>query len=164
MTRGDDPFGHEALQILLKRMEDNRDRLIVVLAGYPEEMQRLLATNPGLASRFQRTFNFPDYTVVELCRIIQLLCEKNLYVLPADTRARLILGFDYLLRNRDEHFGNGRLGAQRVRAGDPPARESRGRHRAVDQRVAHASGAERHRVDRRARMRWPDSRRRAICK
>ena len=72
---------------LLKRMEDDRDRLIVVLAGYPGAMERLLASNPGLASRFQRTFHFPDYTVVELCRILQSLCEKNLYVLPADTRA-----------------------------------------------------------------------------
>ena len=107
--QGDDPFGHEAVQILLKRMEDNRDRLVVVLAGYPEEMDRLLATNPGLASRFQRTFAFPDYTVVELCQIFHTLCEKNNYVLPPETRARLILGFDWLLRLRDEHFGNGRL-------------------------------------------------------
>jgi tellurite resistance protein len=107
--QGDDPFGHEALQMLLKRMEDNRDRLIVVLAGYPEEMERLLATNPGLASRFQRTFQFPDYTVVELGRIMQSLCDNNRYVLPPETRARLILGFAYLLKSRDEHFGNGRL-------------------------------------------------------
>jgi SpoVK/Ycf46/Vps4 family AAA+-type ATPase len=106
---GDDPFGNEALQILLKRMEDNRDRLVVVLAGYPREMERLLATNPGLASRFQRTFDFPDYSVVELCRIFQTLCEKNDYVLPPETRARLILGFDHLRQVRDEHFGNGRL-------------------------------------------------------
>jgi len=106
---GDDPFGHEALQILLKRMEDNRDRLVVVLAGYPKEMKRLLAANPGLSSRFQRTFDFPDYSAVDLCRIVQTLCEKNHYTLPAETRARLILGFAYLRRSRDKHFGNGRL-------------------------------------------------------
>lgn len=106
---GDDPYGHEALQILLKRMEDNRDRLVVVLAGYPDEMQRLLTANPGLGSRFQRTLAFPDYPVVELCRIFQSLCEKNHYVLPPETRARLILGFEYLFQNRDEHFGNARL-------------------------------------------------------
>ncbi len=106
---GEDPYGHEAVQILLKRMEDNRDRLVVILAGYPEEMERLLASNPGLASRFQRTFVFPDYTVVELCRIFQMLCEQNRYWLPGETRARLILGFEYLLKHRDEHFGNGRL-------------------------------------------------------
>lgn len=79
--RGDDPYGQEAVQILLKRMEDNRDRLVVVLAGYSGEMQRLLASNPGLASRFQRTFDFPDYSVVELCRIFQSLCDKNNYLL-----------------------------------------------------------------------------------
>ncbi len=106
---GDDPYGHEAVQILLKRMEDDRNRLVVVLAGYPAEMERLLATNPGLASRFQRTLVFPDYTVVELCRIMQLLCEKNHYLLPPETRARLILGFNYLVAHRDQHFGNGRL-------------------------------------------------------
>ncbi|MGD9721233.1 MAG: AAA family ATPase [Pirellulales bacterium] len=107
--RGDDPFGQEAVQILLKRMEDNRGRLIVVLAGYSDEMQRLLGTNPGLASRFQRTFDFPDFTVVELCRIFQSLCEKNHYSLPPATRARLVLGFAYLLAAPDPHFGNGRV-------------------------------------------------------
>jgi SpoVK/Ycf46/Vps4 family AAA+-type ATPase len=106
---GDDPYGHEAVQILLKRMEDERARLIVVLAGYPAEMQGLLESNPGLTSRFNRTLQFPDYGVVELCRIFENLCEKNHYVLPAETRARLILGFRYLLEHRDEHFGNGRL-------------------------------------------------------
>jgi tellurite resistance protein len=107
--QGDDPYGQEAVQILLKRMEDDRDRLIVVIAGYSSEMKRLLASNPGLASRFQRTFDFPDYSVVELCRIFQLFCDKNNYVLPPETRARLLLGFGYLLERRDEHFGNGRL-------------------------------------------------------
>jgi hypothetical protein len=107
--QGEDAFGHEALQVLLKRMEDDRDRLVVVLAGYPEEMERLIAANPGLASRFQRTFIFPDYTVVELCRIFQMLSEKNDYTLPAETRARLILGLACLWRSRDEHFGNARL-------------------------------------------------------
>jgi tellurite resistance protein len=106
---GDDPYGNEALQILLKRMEDDRARLIVILAGYPAEMQRLLESNPGLSSRFNRTLEFSDYSVVDLCRIIESLCEKNHYVLPAETRGRLILGFRYLLENRDEHFGNGRL-------------------------------------------------------
>lgn len=108
-SEGDDPYGHEALQILLKRMEDDRDRLVVVLAGYPDEMQRLLAANPGLGSRFQRTLSFPDYPVVELCRIFQTLCEQNHYVLPPQTRVRLILGFEHLFQQRDEHFGNARL-------------------------------------------------------
>lgn len=107
-SEGDDPYGHEALQILLKRMEDDRDRLIVVLAGYPDEMERLLASNPGLASRFQRQFDFPDYGIVDLCRIFQSLCEKNHYLLPPETRARLILVFRQLLAERDEQFGKDR--------------------------------------------------------
>src|SRR5262249_56981547 len=66
--RGDDLYGMEALQTLLKRMEDDRNRLVVVLAGYPRPMAALLDANPGLASRFNRAFAFPDYTAVELGR------------------------------------------------------------------------------------------------
>jgi hypothetical protein len=107
--RGDDPYGAEALQVLLKRMEDNRDRLVVVLAGYPQPMDRLLKSNPGLSSRFSRHFRFPDYTAGELGHIFQSLCVKNRYELPVLTRVKLLLGFEYLLARRDEHFGNGRL-------------------------------------------------------
>jgi hypothetical protein len=107
--RGEDPYGLEALQVLLKRMEDNRDRLVVVLAGYPEPMEGLLDSNPGLSSRFSRHFTFPDYTASELGRIFQTLCAKNRYELPALTRVKLLLGFQYLLDHRDEKFGNGRL-------------------------------------------------------
>jgi hypothetical protein len=107
--KGDDPYGSEALQTLLKRMEDDRDRLVVILAGYPRPMAALLRTNPGLSSRFSRTFAFPDYNAVELARIFQTLCERDRYQLPGRTRARLLLGFRHLLNQRDEHFGNGRL-------------------------------------------------------
>jgi SpoVK/Ycf46/Vps4 family AAA+-type ATPase len=106
---GEDAFGHEAVQTLLRRMEDDRDRLVVILAGYSRPIKRLLSTNPGLSSRFQRTFQFPDYTVVELCQIFEAMCEKNHYTLPAGTRSRLIAGFQHLHTHRDERFGNGRL-------------------------------------------------------
>lgn len=106
---GDDPYGAEALQILLKRMEDDRDRLVVILAGYPEPLRRMLDSNPGLNSRFPRIFNFPDFSAVELGRIFAQFCTHNRYVLPAKTRAKLLLGFQYLLDHRDEQFGNGRL-------------------------------------------------------
>lgn len=106
---GDDPYGTEALQVLLKRMEDDRDRLVVVLAGYPEPMRRLVRSNPGLSSRFSRHFNFPDYTAAELGRIFERLCAKNRYALTPATRLKLLLGFDHLVAHRDEHFGNGRL-------------------------------------------------------
>jgi SpoVK/Ycf46/Vps4 family AAA+-type ATPase len=106
---GDDPYGTEALQTLLKRMEDDRDRLVVILAGYPGPMEALLEVNPGLSSRFGRTFAFPDYTAAELGRIFETFCRRDHYRLPARTRAKLLLGFQYLLGRRDEHFGNGRL-------------------------------------------------------
>jgi SpoVK/Ycf46/Vps4 family AAA+-type ATPase len=106
---GDDPYGAEAVQTLLKRMEDDRARLVVVLAGYPRPMTQLLRTNPGLSSRFGRTFAFPDYTVAELGQIFQTMCDRDSYRLPARTRARLLVGFEYLRARRDEHFGNGRL-------------------------------------------------------
>ena len=107
--RGEDPFGGEALQALLKRVEDDRQRLVVVLAGYPQPMDQLLAANPGLSSRFNRRLEFPDYSATELSRIFQLMCEQNHYTLPALTRLKLLLGFQYLLDERDESFGNGRL-------------------------------------------------------
>jgi SpoVK/Ycf46/Vps4 family AAA+-type ATPase len=106
---GDDPYGGEALQVLLKRMEDNRDRLIVVLAGYPKPLDRLLKSNPGLSSRFNRHFSFLDYTAGELGHIFQLLCEQNQYEIPPATRAKILTGFAHLLDVKDEHFGNGRL-------------------------------------------------------
>ncbi len=105
----DDPFGQEAVQALLKRMEDDRDRLVVILAGYPEPMARLLHSNPGLSSRFSRRIHFDDYEPVQLGRILQQMCETNHYELPGDVRARFLVGVSWLYNNRDEHFGNGRL-------------------------------------------------------
>lgn len=107
--RGDDPYGDEALQALLKRAEDDRQRLVVVLAGYPQPMEQLLAANPGLASRFSRRLDFADYSAAELGRIFHGLCQQNHYVLPAATRLKLLLGFQHSLDRRDESFGNGRL-------------------------------------------------------
>ena len=107
--KGDDPYGAETVQTLLKRMEDDRKRLIVILAGYPKPMTRLLRSNPGLSSRFPQVMTFPDYSAVELGRIFELMCARQQYVLPPMTRAKLLLGFQFLLDRRDEHFGNGRL-------------------------------------------------------
>ena len=106
---GDDPYGEEAVQALLKRMEDERERLVVVLAGYPRPMDRLLKSNPGLSSRFSRHLVFPDYSAAELGAIFQTHCRKSAYQLPPPTRVKLLLGFQYLLHRRDERFGNGRL-------------------------------------------------------
>ncbi|MFH8367155.1 AAA family ATPase [Streptomyces sp. NPDC018031] len=75
-TKGD-AYGDEALQVLLKRAEDNRDRLVVILAGYPEGMDRLLAANPGLGSRFTTRVDFPSYRPLELTRIGEVLAAEN---------------------------------------------------------------------------------------
>lgn len=105
---GQDVYGGEAIQTLLKRAEDDRQRLVVILAGYPGEMEALLKSNPGLSSRFNRVLHFDDYSPVELARIFAWLCDKNHYKLSPGTRAKLMLGLAELHRRRDRHFGNGR--------------------------------------------------------
>jgi hypothetical protein len=105
---GQDVYGSEAIQTLLKRAEDDRKRLVVILAGYPDEMDALLKSNPGLSSRFNRVMHFDDYSPIELARIFGWLCEKNHYKLAAGSRAKLMLGLSELHRARDRHFGNGR--------------------------------------------------------
>ena len=107
-AEGEDPYGNEAVQTLLKRMEDDRQRLVVILAGYPDEMQNLLRSNPGLSSRFSRHLDFIDYTPLELAQIFGKMCDKNHYHLRPLTRAKILVGLDYLYQNRDRYFGNGR--------------------------------------------------------
>jgi len=106
---GDDPFGHEAVQILLKRMEDDRSRLVVILAGYPVPMQELLRSNPGLSSRFQRSISFPDYSANELVQIFEGFCSRHHYLLAPAARSRLAESFTKRVAERDEHFGNARM-------------------------------------------------------
>lgn len=106
---GDDAFGLEAIQTLLKRMEDDRERLVVILAGYPHQMDRLLKSNPGLSSRIQQHIHFDDYAPVDMGRIFGVMCDHNQYIVPGPTQGKLLLGFKHLYEKRDEHFGNGRL-------------------------------------------------------
>lgn len=105
---GQDQYGREAVQTLLKRMEDQRDRLVVILAGYTNEMDRMIKSNPGLSSRVGTTMEFEDYTPEELCRIFALMAAKAKYELPTESRRRLLHGFTFLYATRDRHFGNGR--------------------------------------------------------
>lgn len=106
---GQDQYGREAVQTLLKRMEDQRDRLVVILAGYPREMTRMIRSNPGLSSRVGTTMHFDDYDPEALCQIFELIASKAKYDLPCETRRRLLRGFTHLYIHRDRHFGNGRM-------------------------------------------------------
>ena len=106
---GEDAYGREALQSLLKRMEDDRDRMAIILAGYSQEMETMIRSNPGLSSRVNTTIEFQDYTPAELGMIFESMCRQNQYTLPPEARYRLLIAFDHLYRDRDRHFGNGRL-------------------------------------------------------
>ncbi len=101
-------YGGEAIATLLKRMEDERDRLVVVLAGYPGDMERFMETNPGLKSRFNRTVQFPDYSGDELAEMFRRMAKKNKYVLSKDVEKWLDAWFRVTTEKRDRHFGNGR--------------------------------------------------------
>jgi hypothetical protein len=108
-SSGEDAYGREAIQTLLKRMEDDRSSMAVILAGYSNEMDEMIRSNPGLSSRINNKIEFDDYSPAELGMIFQRMCEQNQYELPGDARYRVLLGFDHLYKRRDRHFGNGRL-------------------------------------------------------
>ena len=105
---GDDAsdYGHEAVSTLLSRMENHRDRLVVVAAGYTEDMERFLDSNPGLRSRFARTWTFPDYETTELESIFLALCKRHQLLLAPDALPLLRTRIEAL--PRDRAFGNAR--------------------------------------------------------
>jgi stage V sporulation protein K len=100
-------FGDEAIETLLKRMEDHRHRLVVIVAGYPRLMRRFLESNPGLRSRFSREIDFPDYTTAELVAIFARFAADAEYTLGDGTRETL--GGIFQRAERDESFGNARF-------------------------------------------------------
>jgi Cdc6-like AAA superfamily ATPase len=102
-------FGQEAIDTLLKRMEDFRDRLVVIVAGYPDEMQDFIDSNPGLKSRFSRFFYFDHYTPKELIRIFNLFIQNSSLTVTPQGRRALLDVFTYFYERRDKSFGNGRF-------------------------------------------------------
>lgn len=101
-------YGDEAIATLLKRMEDDRDSLVVIVAGYTDEMKRFIDSNPGLQSRFTRYINFPDYTADELYKIFDMRVKKYGYALDTDASDYLMQSFNETLANKSRNFGNGR--------------------------------------------------------
>lgn len=106
---GENDYGQEAIDILLKRMEDHRDELIVIVAGYKAEMNGFINSNPGLQSRFSRSFYFKDYTPDELLEIFKKMAEKGGFVLTSTAANRFKKLFEELYNNRNRKFGNARL-------------------------------------------------------
>jgi Holliday junction resolvasome RuvABC ATP-dependent DNA helicase subunit len=103
-------FGQEAVATLVKLMEDHRDDVVVIAAGYPGDMERFIDSNPGLASRFTRTLTFDDYSSADLVEIVQYQAARHEYRLHEDTVAALLAYFDGV--ERTERFGNGRTARQ----------------------------------------------------
>ena len=101
-------FGGEAIEVLLKGMEDHRDDLIVIVAGYTEPMEQFIHANPGLESRFNKYFFFEDYDGGQLAEIFRSMCQKNGYALSPETDRAAAQAFQLMYEGRDENFGNAR--------------------------------------------------------
>ncbi|MFJ2241407.1 right-handed parallel beta-helix repeat-containing protein [Streptomyces sp. NPDC087859] len=111
---GSNDFGHEAIATLVKLMEDHRDSVVVIVAGYPDEMEHFIDSNPGLASRFSRTLLFEDYDTPELVSIVEHHAERHQYRLTEP--AHEALGAYFEATPRGERFGNGRTARQTFQA------------------------------------------------
>ena len=101
-------FGQEAVEVILKGMEDNRDDLIVIVAGYTDLMRDFIHSNPGLESRFNKYFQFEDYTGEQLAEIFRAQCKKNGYTIDEATDKAAAEAFQIMYEQRDENFGNAR--------------------------------------------------------
>ena len=105
---GENDFGREAIETLLKAMEDHRDDLVVIVAGYDEPMEKFINSNPGLQSRFNKYLYFPDYNGEELMAMFRMRCKKNGYRLTEEAETYAKEFFEDMYKNRDDNFGNGR--------------------------------------------------------
>ncbi|MDD6159645.1 MAG: AAA family ATPase [Oscillospiraceae bacterium] len=110
LTNQDSPndFGQEAVEVILKGMEDHRKDLIVIVAGYTDLMQNFVHSNPGLESRFNKYFLFEDYTGEQLLEIFRSQCKRNGYTIDEETDKAAAEAFKLMYEQRDENFGNAR--------------------------------------------------------
>lgn len=106
--KGENDFGQEAVDTLLKAMEDNRDRLIVIVAGYDEPMEEFLDSNPGLKSRFNKYIHFNDYTPDQLMNILEGMCKSKDYTLSAGAKQASLKYFLERTQAREDNFANAR--------------------------------------------------------
>ncbi len=107
-SNDNDSFGAEAIDTLLKRLEDDRGKFICIVAGYTDQMHDFIDTNPGLKSRFTQTIHFDDYTPDELTEIFLNLAKGKNFTIDEDTRAAIHRQFEQLYLRRDKNFGNAR--------------------------------------------------------
>jgi SpoVK/Ycf46/Vps4 family AAA+-type ATPase len=105
---GANDFGQEAVETLLKAMEDHRDDFVVIVAGYPDLMEQFINSNPGLQSRFNRYYFFEDYTGEQLMEIFRGMCQKNDYALTPEAEEHAQAFFKDLYACRGPNFGNAR--------------------------------------------------------
>ena len=105
---GENDFGRESIETILKAMEDHRDDLIVIVAGYTGPMTTFISSNPGLESRFNKYFYFPDYNGEQLMAIFRIQCSKNGYTLTEEAEKASVAMFTELYEERGDNFGNGR--------------------------------------------------------
>lgn len=106
-TPGGD-FGKEAIDALVKAMEDNREDLIVIVAGYPELMDKFIKSNPGLKSRFQKYLHFPDYEATDLYKVFEKFCKDSDYKLSQEGSDYLMKQLTVYVQKKDKYFGNAR--------------------------------------------------------
>ena len=104
-----DSYGRECLTELTKALEDYRDDLVVIVAGYTEPMNKFFESNPGLKSRFNTFIEFDDYNSVEMDNILLSMCQSNDYVLDDEAKEKIHLYFEQQIASKDENFANGRL-------------------------------------------------------
>ncbi len=154
-------FGQEAINTILKSMEDHRDDLVVIVAGYDGLMDNFIHSNPGLESRFNRFLHFDDYTLDEMMQIFEMRCDKGCYELTEDARP-LLREFIQLANTNSISFGNGRgvrnlfeqilvVQANRLAAQDCPSREDLMRITAADVRVAQGKSPEENEIEKAVR-------------
>ena len=105
---GSNDFGQESIDTILKDMEDKRDDLVVIVAGYDGPMEKFIQSNPGLRSRFKNFIHFADYSGDDLFAIFMRLCERNQYILTGESKVKMQAYLNELFNQRNKNFGNGR--------------------------------------------------------